>query len=375
MKQLRWKTVTALVAALSLVGAACASGSDSSTSTVTSNASEEPASTSQEPADEPAAESNEPAPETAEPASSGDDEVETSDTMAGSSPVGAFFQQGGGLDAALEEYRVKVEEKIVVCMAAQGFEFKQSPPQVDEMGRLQSQLTEREWTAQFGYGISTDFASAATSQAAQPNAQIFFEMSPSEREIWTQVLTGDAGIGAALGGPTNVPLEEQGCIGQAIIETGGGDVIEGMEQFGDAYEEAAEGLNDRREMVDATDAWSRCMSEAGYPDFGDLDDPEADIGSRFQTIVAPLVASLGDLEAGEAEAFIEGDDVTLEDFPNLDVDALRALQAEELETALADLDCYEVHVKDIFEPLRDDLENGLIDEYQGELNALRTIGN
>ena len=296
-------------------------------------------------------------------------------TMAGSSPIGALFDEGGGLDAALAEYRVKVEEKIVVCMARQGFEFVQSAPEVAEMDRLQGELTTREWTEQFGYGISTSFETVATNRAGDPNSDIYFAMSPGEREIWTEVLTGAGGIAAALGGGSALPLEQQGCIGAALIETGGGDIFEGMQDFGDAYAEAEAALDDRREMINAVDAWTRCMSGRGYPDLADRNDPETHIGERFNKIVAPLVASLSDLDSDAARSFIEGDNVQLDDFPNLDVDGLRELQLDEIGTAIADLDCYEEHVQGVYEPLRDDLENGLITEFQGELEALRTIGS
>ena len=60
--------------------------------------------------------------------------------------------------------------------------------------------------------------------------------------------------------------------------------------------------------------------------------------------------------------------------PGLDVDALRALQDEELATALADLDCYDAHVRDVYEPLRNAFETELMDEFGDELDALRSIG-
>ena len=65
--------------------------------------------------------------------------------MAASSPIGAFFADGGGFEAALAEYTARVEEEIVRCMAEQGFEFTPtgrgtSNPVED----AQNELTDRE---------------------------------------------------------------------------------------------------------------------------------------------------------------------------------------------------------------------------------------
>ena len=295
-------------------------------------------------------------------------------SMAASSPIGAFFD--GGFDDALAEYTTRVEESIVVCMAAQGFEFAVSENgRTNEIEQRQNELTTREWTAQYGFGISTSFDSIARNQTSDPNVEIFFSMSASEREIWSQTLSG-GDIGDAVGGDfTGRPLEDQGCIGQALIETGGQEAIEGLTTFGDAYEEGEEALFDTREMVEATDAWARCMSQAGFPSYADLDDPEDDIRERLETVTAPMSAAIDNLSDEEGQSLISGESLNLEDLPDLDVQALRDLQDEERALALVDLDCYEAEVQAIFDPLRDDFENGLLTEYATEFSALKNIGS
>ena len=275
--------------------------------------------------------------------------------MAASSPIGAFFD--GGFDDALAEYTTRVEESIVVCMAAQGFEFAVSENgRTNEIEQRQNELTTREWTAQYGFGISTSFDSIARNQTSDPNVEIFFSMSASEREIWSQTLSG-GDIGDAVGGDfTGRPLEDQGCIGQALIETGGQEAIEGLTTFGDAYEEGEEALFDTREMVEATDAWARCMSQAGFPSYADLDDPEDDIRERLETVTAPMSAAIDNLSDEEGQSLISGESLNLEDLPDLDVQALRDLQDEERALALVDLDCYEA-------------------EYAAEFSALKNIGS
>lgn len=294
--------------------------------------------------------------------------------MAAESPIGAFFADDGGFEAAIAEYQVRVSESISRCMAAEGFEFAADGNFGDDpVQDAQNELSVREWTAEYGFGISTSFDSVASNQATDPNTAIFFGMSESEREIWSQTLTG-GGIEDLGGGFGNRPLEEQGCIGQALIETGGQDAIEGLETFGSAYEEGEEALFERREMVDVITAWTRCMSEAGYPDYAGLDDPEDEIGEKFQAVTAPLQAALDGLSDEEGQALISGESFDIADLPDLDVTALRDLQAEEIALALVDLDCYEAEVQSTYEPLRNDFENGLLTEYSTEFEALRNIG-
>ena len=169
-------------------------------------------------------------------------------------------------------------------------------------------------------------------------------------------------------------LENQGCIGASIIETGGQGVIEGLEEFGEAYEEGEAVIYDTNEMIVAVGDWTRCMSEAGFPDYSELSAPEEAIGSELDELTAPLDAALDELDPEEGRALIEGDVLDLEKLPGLDVDKLRELQDKEKKTALADLDCYEANVRDVFEPLRDDFERGLMDTYGSELDALANIG-
>lgn len=291
--------------------------------------------------------------------------------MSAASPIGAFFD--GGFDEALAEYTTRVEEQIVVCMAEQGFEFAVSDNgRVNEIELRQNELTTREWTAEYGFGISTSFDSIAQGQAGDPNAEIIFGLSAAERELWIETLTGGGGLGGGDFGAR--PLEEQGCIGQALIDTGGQEALEGLEEFGSVYDEGLEAILDRREMIEAVDAWSQCMSAAGHASFTELDSPEESIGERYEEVIAPMQAALSNLSDEEGQALISGESLDLADLPDLDLDALRELQEDEIMLALADLDCYEAEVQDIYEPLRDEYENGLLDEFSAEFEALRNIG-
>lgn len=361
-----------LVAALALIASACGASSDGASVTAASNDRDATDSDAAAPA-----ESDTAADET--PDDSADDESpslgEDETAMASDSPLGAFFADDGGFQAALNEYTTRVEEVIVRCMAEQGFEFAPSGNQANEVQERQNELTERAWTLEYGYGISTSFDTIAQQQASDPNGAIIFSLGPEEREIWFQTLLGPDY--ESFGGPggDGPPLEEQGCIGQALIDTGGQGAIEGLETFGEAYDEGEEGLYDRNEMIVAVGDWTRCMSEAGFPELSELDDPENEIGDRLDVITAPLSEALDQLDPEEGQALIAGDTLELESLPGLDVEALRALQADELDVAIKDLDCYDTHVREIFEPLRDDFQRGLMEEFSTELDALKNIGS
>lgn len=377
------KSFLALVAALMLFATACGSGSDAGDSAVASSDAVEngdsasgndgaDSSDSSDSSDE-SSESDDSGSEASQDTGPSVDEGGTA--MAASSPLGAFFSEDGGFDAAIAEYTIRVEEAIVTCMAAEGFEFGVSGGGFNDnpVQEAQNDMTIREWTAEFGYGISTSFDSVAQNQASDPNTEIFFSMGEAEREAWAETLTG-GGLEDLGGGFDNRPLEEQGCIGQALIETGGQEAIEGLDGFGSAYEEGEAALLERREMVEVITEWTRCMSEAGYPNYAALDDPEDEIVDKFDTVLAPLDAALDELSDEEGQALISGElDIT--NLPDLDVTALRDLQQEERALALVDLDCYEAEVQATYEPLRDEFERGLIDEFATELDALKNIGS
>lgn len=376
-RSLNRKSLLALLAALALLVSACASGSDTDSESV--SASSDGASQSDDsPAtsDSGSGSSDESGGSDSADSGSSSSSADGDDTaMAAESPIGAFFADDGGFEAAIAEYQVRVGEAIVRCMAAEGFEFAVSGGFNDNpVQEAQNDMTIREWTAEFGFGISTSFDSVAQNQASDPNTAIFLGMSESEREVWAATLTG-GDLGDLGGGFGSRPLEEQGCIGQALIETGGEDAIEGLETFGSAYEEGEEALFERREMVEVITAWTRCMSEAGFPNYADLDDPEDEISEKFGVVTAPLNAALDNLSDEEGQALISGESLDIADLPDLDVSALRDLQQEEISLALADLDCYEAEVQATFEPLRDDFERGLLTEYATEFDALKNIGS
>jgi len=376
------RRVSVILILLAMFGAACSSastGNDVATTQDGATSSPSEADTAGDaPGTDDAAEESGDSGSSDEPEATGGAVEDGATPMAEESPLGAFFADDGGFEAAIAEYTVQVQESILVCMAAQGFEFAVSGANTNEVQARQNDLTQREWTAEFGYGISSSFDSIAGTQASDPNVTIFFNLSDSEREPWAFTLNGVgiAGLTGGGGGPVanDRPLEEQGCIGQAIIETGGQDALEGLGDFGDIYDEGEQALFERREMIEVITAWSRCMSEAGFQ-FAGLDDPEDEVSERLEVITAPILPALGALSEEEGQAFFNGETIDAEKLPGLDIDALRELQKYEIDLALVDLDCYDAEVRDVYEPLRDDFERGLLEEYSDEFTAIRNLGS
>lgn len=308
-----------------------------------------------------------------------DSQTETAEqpTMAESSPIGAFFSDdGGGMEAAQAQYNARVETEIVKCMVEEGFEY--TPSGMDfrtEADKAMSKLTITEWVAQYGYGVSTTFDSVLAQQSSDPNTAYVQSLSMAEQMLWLQTLMGEAGPPTSEEEFTSRPLEQQGCIGVAIKATGLEDMMDNLSQFGEAYEQAEEQLKDNPDVINAQDHWSRCMSEAGYTGYENQDAPSQDFEQRLNTLVAPARTALRNLPPEQAQAIFTGEAVEVDQVPGLDVEALRELQAEEIRTATTDLQCYDTHMKDVYEPLRDQLQKGLIEEHSDTLNAIKNMGS
>lgn len=297
-------------------------------------------------------------------------------SVAESSPIGAFFADDGGMEAAQAEYNVRVETEIAKCMAEQGFEYK--PSGLDfrsEADRETSTLTLPAWVAKYGYGVSTSFDSTLAMQSTDPNTVYVQSLSVAEQMLWIQALAGEQGPPTTEEEFSSRPLDQQGCVGVAIKATGLDEVMDGLSDFEDAYQQAEEQLKDNPDVINAQDAWSRCMAEAGFPGYEGQDEPEQDFQERLGKLLAPAQKELSNLSPEEAQAVFTGEAVEADQVPGLDVTALRELQAEEIRTATQDLACYNTHMKDVYEPLRDALQNGLIEEHSEALNAIKNFGS
>jgi hypothetical protein len=304
-----------------------------------------------------------------------DDGVVETVSYGESSPLGRFFAGAAGQQAALSDFQRQAQELIQACMAKEGFEFAIAVPQVPESEQLRYDLTELEWTERYGYGISTSFESVIAAQGADPNTQIVLALGADEQEAWQSALLGQAIATGQVTDPSLMPpVSEQGCSGAAVSELGGTETVEGIGEFGVAYGDVFEELIADPAMVDASDGWSRCMAERGW-DFGTQDDAVTYVSDEVDRATSSLGSELANLSADQLEALFEGSSIDPDDLPGFDRAALDAVREEEIEIALADLECYGEHVAAVFEPLRDAAEERLIEEYRPVLEGFRDLSS
>ena len=194
------------------------------------------------------------------------------------SPLEEIF---GGAAAALSSVSAEeraaqhltLEEGIAACMAEQGFTYHVVPwDGVDDLGTADwSDAALLEW----GYGVSTRVGSEADDGGEQhPNDALEESMSEAELAAYQLALGGPVAPGGdfAEGEPedfVDVPLKERGCVGEAEFALYG-DVESAWssDEFGPLIQEMMglyETVETNPRMVEARDAWSECVADAGFP--------------------------------------------------------------------------------------------------------------
>ena len=203
-------------------------------------------------------------------------------------------------------------------MQESGFEYVPIDPVTfrDAMDSLTAVpgITEQDFVAQYGYGLTTLPPTQAFG-AGEQNKAIFDNLSDADKVAYQRTLLGDNLDATFVIMLENEDLEPAGgCTKTAI------DQVFTDEQrnpnFANPFDELVK--QDQR-MIDALKAWSDCMSESGF-DYEDPEDAEEELLERFQSITD-----------GADPATLTGDQK----------DALTALQGEELAVAAADLECSE----------------------------------
>jgi hypothetical protein len=257
----------------------------------------------------------------------------------GSDSGGQSVEEELGFETAgILQRQVKAENLIRDCMAAKGFEYVPVDPvaqQADLVG--QTGLSDEDFEAQFGYGLTTLYEQRKQFVDG-PNEAIRNSLTESERVAYDQTLYGDdttATFSIAL--DTGDYSRLGGCVKEATAEVFGGvEVLQSLQEQLDALDERI--IADTR-MVEAISNWSACMREAGF----ELPEPEqVDVVllSKLEAIVGP---------AGSEN-------------PDYDRAALAELQQEEVTMVAADLDCEEEHIIPVEEEVRVEYETAFREE-------------
>ena len=230
-------------------------------------------------------------------------------------------------DAILDRQK-RAEDFIAECMQRQGFEYTAVNPVAQRDALLGAPgLTEEEFNAQFGYGITTLFEKRLTQTALGPNQETYDALSAADKEAYDRTLYGEdrtATFADAL--DTGDFSRLGGCLKEATYKVfGGAALIQDLTAKLDELDEAI--LADQR-MLDAVENWSDCMADEGY-DFGAADDVDPFLENKLEAIVGPVE---------EAKPPAPGEQ------PDWDPAALTTLQREEVALVKADLACEEEHI-------------------------------
>ncbi len=260
------------------------------------------------------------------------------------SPLDQFYADYGSQAEAIAAMRTEVQDNIAGCMATHGFVYipiatSQLLPQDTD----RNELTEREWAQEYGYGIVSSAEGFADGRP-DPNVKHMSAMTNAERVRYLEQLEGTT--------------QAEGCqaisLGQATNAT---DLITTFDALARAQSDAMSEVMARPELVAPLADWASCMRSKGY-EVNEPGDPERFIEAAAREVTAPVTAWLATLDQITYVETIEGGISNVAGYPS---DELAAVREIEIETAIADLDCYDQHVAEILDPLRLEAEQSTFD--------------
>lgn len=213
----------------------------------------------------------------------------------------------------------KVEATIAKCMADAGFEYVpvdvQTVERAQQYVRSDPEVSRHDYHQRWGYGETTRFDDPVRTVGLGPqNLEIFNALPPSDQEAYNFTLFGE-----------DPHLTFAWTLDEEDFSETGGCTRKGISsaftryQMSGTYENPKDVLvEEDPRIVKATDAWVRCMHEAGYDGYRDQDEIMEELGERL-------------------DALLDGDDPTTLQGERLR--ALERLQADEITVSMADLNC------------------------------------
>ncbi len=304
---------------------------------------------------------------------------ETTEDAAESETLGDFFgwaeEDPEAAEVQYREQEARVQEAIRQCMAKAGFEYQPVLPPDAAFGVAGEEFDEEEWVRTQGFGITTWYgneeAMTETTMAGEewvdPNQEMLEAMSESESTAWYEALYGTEEE-QAEGSVTEVDPETgeeftmmsgygAGCQGEAYeAEYGEQEAANELwTEINPAMETMYEQVQADPRIVELDQEWSACMAEAGhqYESMTQMqEEVYQDFQARFDAIVGPnggYADPFANWTQEEIDAFFE--EKTQEEIDaffaeaeqasreNVDMEALAALQQEEIDLAVADFEC------------------------------------
>lgn len=286
-----------------------------------------------------------------------------------------------GTDLSPEEQQKKYaeedrkrEELVAQCMKEEGFEYK---PNVQSFSFSEGTAEEwnpdsREWVSQYGYGMvnfpgreETDSSNAT--EYEDPNADYVGTLSESEQAAFYEALYGptpDEEDMPADGEAVEWDWSAAGCSGWAQHERDGDNAMTSDEHkpLMDAMNSLWEDTMSAPEISALNAEWAGCMADAGYPGFSAQQDAQNSINEKMNAAYensVPTATATGAASGETAPAGPDGADMS-------------ELGKEEIELALADLDCREkTEYRDKMQEVQFKREQQFVDDHKAELEAFR----
>jgi hypothetical protein len=221
----------------------------------------------------------------------------------------------------------QVQQLLAGCMDRAGFEYV--PVDVATIERAQASvrkepgLTSREFKERWGLSVTTRFDDPVRTIGLGANVHIMEGLSEADREAYELTLFGEnRDSDFAFTFDEEDFSSTGGCTREAVAQVFTPDQLEGT------YVNPKDILveSDPR-IIEAQDKWTQCMLDKGYKYEKDQDAIIEDYEQRLDALLA-------------------GDDP--QTLTGARLDALHALQAEEIKVSLADRDCQALYTDDVF---------------------------
>jgi hypothetical protein len=322
-------------------------------------------------------------------------------TTSGTSPLAEYLGGGGDLggggagglamssgSGGDTEQQQQVQELVVACMKAAGFEYLPYVPDVPDQQPVVE--GDPDWAATYGYGITTIDAIGPDS-SADPNTAITDAMSEAELAAYHEALFGSGGgmlatgpggqvvaaapvagtgpgpaDGASSPPPTDGAAASPGCFQQASAQVYGEPEPVDMQEFSPLFEALSKlqsAVEDDPRMVPLVTGWSDCMADAGHPGFSKVEDARNSIMSQWAALNG---WDFTPTEGGGGSVTVEKADQDKE----LDPAKVAELRAAEIAVAVTDLGC-RVNYQSAYEQVRTELEQQFVTEHKAELERYR----
>ncbi|MEA2148880.1 MAG: hypothetical protein QOD69_710 [Solirubrobacteraceae bacterium] len=268
---------------------------------------------------------------------------------------GSIEDQLGFTRRGITAAQAKVENGTATCMKAQGFDYIPSDPVAVQAALTgKPNMTDAEFEAQFGYGISTLYG-RGTPQS-DPNAKIRDALGPVDRTAYDRALSGgkpdqtffaavDSGNFSELGGCTKTATDKA---------FGSADLLNTLQRKLDELDDSI--LADQR-MVKANAAWTACMQDATGETYEDAEAIENEVRAAFEKIVGP--------PPPPGQVAPEG---------QVDKAALADLQRRELDLSNKDLACEKQHVTPVDDVVRKEKETQFKETNADLLAKVKPLG-